>query len=156
MIAAGIPSFISWLLVALNPNSFYFLLGSRLLAGLSNGLLTGNVYMADVAPSQFIRSFKSIEVIKANIFSEIIQQFIQAASKSMGAILIFAITMIFHQYGFRYVAIAASIFPFLGLIGIVIVFSSESPIFKERYNQAIAFFIYNTFLDLGSTKSNYL
>ena len=72
----------------------------------------------------------------------------------MGAILIFAITMIFYQYGFRYVAIAASIFPFLGLIGIV--FSSESPIFKERYNQAIAFFIYNTFLDLGSKKSNYL
>ena len=74
----------------------------------------------------------------------------------MGAILIFAITMMLYQYGFRYVAIAASIFPFLGLIGIVIVFSSESPIFKERYNQAIAFFIYNTFLDLGSTKSNYL
>ena len=61
-IAAGIPSFLSWLLVAINPMSVYVLLGSRLLAGFSNGLLTGNVYMADVAPSEYISSFKSIEV----------------------------------------------------------------------------------------------
>ena len=62
LIAAGIPSFISWLLVAVKPNSVYFLLGSRLLAGFSNGLLTGNVYMADVAPSNYISSFGSIVV----------------------------------------------------------------------------------------------
>ena len=62
LIAAGIPSFLSWLLVAINPMSVHVLLGSRLLAGFSNGLLTGNVYMADVAPSEYISSFKSIEV----------------------------------------------------------------------------------------------
>ena len=62
LIAAGIPGFVSWLLVATNPQSVHFLLGSRLLAGLSNGLLTGKVYMADVAPSKYISSFKSLEV----------------------------------------------------------------------------------------------
>ena len=62
LIAAGIPGLISWLLVAIKPSSIHFLLASRFLAGFSNGLLTGNVYMADVAPSKYISSFKSIEV----------------------------------------------------------------------------------------------
>jgi MFS family permease len=62
LIAAGIPNFISWILIAIDPTSLYFLLGSRLLAGFSNGLLTGNVYMADISPSKYITSFKSIEV----------------------------------------------------------------------------------------------
>ena len=60
LIAAGVPGFVSWLLVVGNPDSVYCLLGSRLLAGFSNGLLTGNVYMADVAPSKYISFFKNI------------------------------------------------------------------------------------------------
>ena len=63
MIASGISGLLSWIIVIIQPCSIYLLLGSRLLAGLSNGLLTGNVYMADVAPSKFISSFKAIEVI---------------------------------------------------------------------------------------------
>ena len=57
----------------------------------------------------------------------------------MGAILMFAIAIIFNKYGFRYVVIVASIFPMFGLIGIV--FSQESPIFQERYDQALAYCI---------------
>ena len=63
LIASGVSGLLSWMVVIIQPCSIYFLLGSRLLAGLSNGLLTGNVYMADVAPSKYISSFKAIEVI---------------------------------------------------------------------------------------------
>ena len=63
LIASGISGILSWIIVIIQPSSIHFLLGSRLLAGLSNGLLTGNVYMADVAPSKYISSFKAIEVI---------------------------------------------------------------------------------------------
>ena len=70
LIAAGIPSVISWLLVVINPDSLYLLLGSRLLAGFSNGLLTGNVYMADVAPSEYVTSFKSIEVTIVKVLTK--------------------------------------------------------------------------------------
>ena len=59
----------------------------------------------------------------------------KAASRSLGAILMFAITMLFYHFGFRYVALAASIFPLVGLIGII--FSCESPIFQERYKNKI-------------------
>jgi len=114
LIAAGIPSFLSWILVALQPNSVYFLLGSRLLAGFSNGLLTGNVYMSDVAPSEYISSFGSII----------------AASRSLGATMIFGITLLFYKYGFEYVAFVAVFFPFFGLAGTF--FTIESPIFVER------------------------
>jgi len=114
LIAAGIPSFLSWILVAVQPNSVYFLLGSRLLAGFSNGLLTGNVYMSDVAPSEYISSFGSII----------------AASRSLGATLIFGITLLFYKYGFEYVAFVAVFFPFFGLAGTF--FTIESPIFVER------------------------
>ena len=34
----------------------------RILAGLSNSFLTGNVYMADTAPNHLVASFKQIEV----------------------------------------------------------------------------------------------
>ena len=60
--ATGIPSLISWVLIEINPDSVDFLIGTRLLAGFSNELLTGNVYIADVVPSKYISSFKSIEV----------------------------------------------------------------------------------------------
>ena len=35
---------------------------ARLFAGLANSLLTGNVYMAECAPSNLVPSFKQIEV----------------------------------------------------------------------------------------------
>ena len=62
LIASGFSGFVSWLIVFMQPCSIYCLLLSRFIAGLSNGLLTGNVYMADTAPSKYISSFKSIEV----------------------------------------------------------------------------------------------
>ena len=42
LISSAVPSILSWLVVALWPNSFSAILSSRLLAGLANGLLTGN------------------------------------------------------------------------------------------------------------------
>ena len=42
LISSAVPSILSWLVVAVWPNSFSSLLSSRLLAGLANGLLTGN------------------------------------------------------------------------------------------------------------------
>ena len=66
------------------------------------------------------------------LFVEIIQRFIKAASRSMGAMLTFVVAMTFYKYGFRYVVLAASIFPLIGSIGLA--FSSESPIFQERSN----------------------
>ena len=42
LISSAVPSILSWVVVALWPNSFSAILSSRLLAGLANGLLTGN------------------------------------------------------------------------------------------------------------------
>ena len=81
LLAAGLPGLLSWLVVvvpaALKVSSSHtvpFLLMSRcfskhffartlrILAGLSNSFLTGNVYMADTAPNHLVASFKQIEV----------------------------------------------------------------------------------------------
>ena len=42
LISSAVPSILSWVVVALWPNSYIAILSSRLLAGLANGLLTGN------------------------------------------------------------------------------------------------------------------
>ena len=42
LISSAVPSMLSWVVVGLGPNSFIAILSSRLLAGLANGLLTGN------------------------------------------------------------------------------------------------------------------
>ena len=42
LISSAVPSMLSWVLVGLWANSFVAILSSRLLAGLANGLLTGN------------------------------------------------------------------------------------------------------------------
>ena len=42
LISSAVPSILSWVVVGLWANSFIAILSSRLLAGLSNGLLTGN------------------------------------------------------------------------------------------------------------------
>ena len=42
LISSAVPSILSWVVVGLWPNSFITILSSRLLAGLANGLLTGN------------------------------------------------------------------------------------------------------------------
>ena len=55
LVGAAVPGLLSWLPVLLYPSSFPALIASRLLSGLSNGLLTANCYLADVAPSQHIR-----------------------------------------------------------------------------------------------------
>ena len=42
LISSAVPSILSWVVVGLWADSFIAILSSRLLAGLSNGLLTGN------------------------------------------------------------------------------------------------------------------
>ena len=42
LISSAVPSILSWVVVGLWANSFIAILSSRLLAGLANGLLTGN------------------------------------------------------------------------------------------------------------------
>ena len=62
LIASTVPSIFSWVFVAVNSNSITCLLLSRVCAGLANGLLSGNVYMSNIASPKFIGSFKMIEV----------------------------------------------------------------------------------------------
>ena len=52
LLAAAAPALLSWLTVLVWPDQLAALLASRVLAGVSNGLLSVNVYMADVAPSK--------------------------------------------------------------------------------------------------------
>ena len=40
----------------------------RLLAGFANSLLTGNVYMAECAPSHLVPSLKQVEVMSFDVF----------------------------------------------------------------------------------------
>ena len=62
LIVSAVPSLVSWLLVAAAPLSFTAILASRLMAGFSNGLLTGNVYLVNIASTNNIPSLKMIEV----------------------------------------------------------------------------------------------
>ena len=62
LIVSAVPSILSWVLVASDPTSFPCILLSRLMAGFSNGLLTGSVYLANIASSSNIPSLKMIEV----------------------------------------------------------------------------------------------
>ena len=62
LIVSTIPSVLSWVCVALYPSSITCILLSRVSAGLANGLLSGNVYMSNIASPKFIGSFKMIEV----------------------------------------------------------------------------------------------
>ena len=62
LIVSTIPSIFSWVFVALNPSSITFLLLSRVSAGLANGLLSGNVYLSNIASPKYIGSFKMVEV----------------------------------------------------------------------------------------------
>ena len=55
---------------------------------------------------------------------------IQAASRSMGAILIFAFYVLFQRFGFRYVVIAGGLLPALAFLGTLCL--HESPIFAQR------------------------
>ena len=62
LIVSAVPSLVSWLLVAAAPLSFPAILTSRLMAGFSNGLLTGNVYLVNIASTNNIPSLKMMEV----------------------------------------------------------------------------------------------
>ena len=56
LIVSAVPSLVSWLLVAAAPLSFTAILTSRLMAGFSNGLLTGNVYLVNIASTKNVFS----------------------------------------------------------------------------------------------------
>ena len=76
LIVSTIPSIFSWVFVALYPSSITCLLLSRVCAGLANGLLSGNVYMSNIASPKFIGSFKMVEVKNnENLFGEKIISF---------------------------------------------------------------------------------
>ena len=100
------------------------------LAGLANSLLTGNVYMAECAPSHLVPSLKQIEVkspAEELYFNGVCSQ---AASRSTGAILIFVFYVIFKQFGFLAVAISGGVLPSLAFLGTLCL--RESPIFLQR------------------------
>ena len=84
--------------------------------------------MAECAPSQLVPSLKQIEV---KIPIENIQiEFFKAASRSMGAILIFVLYVIFKRFGFLAVAISGGALPALAFLGTLCL--QESPIFQQR------------------------
>ena len=62
LIVCAIPSIMSWVFVAVFPSSITFILLSRFSAGLANGLLSGNVYLSNIASPKYIGSFKMVEV----------------------------------------------------------------------------------------------
>ena len=100
-------------------------------AGLANSFLTGNVYMAECAPSRLVLSFKQIEVRKEEKDENLI--FLcstQAACRSIGAVLIFIFYIVFKQFGFQYVVIVGGLFPSLAFFGTLRL--RESPIFGQR------------------------
>ena len=57
-----LPGLLSWILVIINPNSTYLALASGFMAGLCNGLLTANVYAADMSSTKHRSSLKMVEV----------------------------------------------------------------------------------------------
>ena len=130
LIASAVPGFLSWLLLIINPDSIILLLSSRLLAGLSNGLLTVSVYMPDIAPKESVPSLKQIEV-GFSFQPASFYYYFQAASRSLGAMLTFVISLVFYRFGFRFVAIASAALPCVGLVGVL--FIQESPEYEERY-----------------------
>ena len=62
LILSAVPNILSWLLITINYSSVKTILLSRVSAGLANGLLTGNVYLSNIASPKNIGSFKMIEV----------------------------------------------------------------------------------------------
>ena len=129
LIVSAVPSILSWLLLAADPLSFPCILLSRLMTGFSNGLLTGNVYLANIASSGNISSLKMIEVSRVGLtLSRLI---LQLASKNVGSILVFVGMLTLQNLGMATVAGLFSVFPVIGLLGMV--FSRESPIFHVRY-----------------------
>ena len=54
----------------------------------------------------------------------------QAASRSMGAILIFVFYVVFKRFGFLAVAISGGVLPCLAFLGTLCL--QESPIFAQR------------------------
>ena len=61
---AACSSLTGWHLAA-NMNKNFM---GRLLAGFANSLLTGNVYMAECAPSHLVPSLKQVEVMSFDVF----------------------------------------------------------------------------------------
>ena len=59
---SAVPGLASWLLVALGSASLAALLMSRIMAGLSFGLLSGNVFLVHTASGDNLASLKMVEV----------------------------------------------------------------------------------------------
>jgi len=115
LIVCAIPSIMSWVFVAVFPSSITFILLSRFSAGLANGLLSGNVYLSNIASPKYIGSFKMVEI----------------ASKNVGCILLFLEMICFRSFGLSLVSLLSAVFPVIGLIGMF--FARESPFFNERH-----------------------
>ena len=58
----AVPLAISWTLVMVNPESKILVVLSRFMAGTANGLLSSNVYAADISHRENRQSLKMIEV----------------------------------------------------------------------------------------------
>ena len=84
--------------------------------------------MAECAPSNLVPSLKQIEVVISLFLKSSLS--LQAASRSMGAILIFVFYVIFKKFGFQAFAISGGVLPTLAFLGTLC--SGESPIFKQR------------------------
>ena len=87
--------------------------------------------MAECAPSNLVPSLKQIEVknsVPRNFDPCSLGH--QAASRSIGAILIFVFYVVFNKFGFKAVAISGGVLPTLAFLGTLC--CGESPIFKQR------------------------
>ena len=89
--------------------------------------------MAECAPSNLVPSLKQIEVEILILFSknfDLTSLGLQAASRSVGAILIFVFYVVFNKFGFKAVAISGGVLPTLAFLGTLCL--AESPIFAQR------------------------
>ena len=133
LIVSAISGILSWILIAVQPNSVLCLLMSRLCTGLGNGILLSNVYLANVSSSNFLGSFKMIEV-GIHLMSERSNStftFFQLGSKGLGAVCIFiALHFLDDIIGLQGVSYIFVAFPALALFGLF--FSRESLVFKEK------------------------
>ena len=57
-----LPAILSWTLIIFYPNHRPLAMVSRLMAGLSDGLLNANVYAADMSSTKYRSTMKMVEV----------------------------------------------------------------------------------------------
>ena len=86
LLLATLPNILSWFLVGLASHSVVALIMSRVLAGISIGLMASNVYIADVASTKNVVFFNYTRQI-----------FI-----TLGAIMMYAVAQIIHKVIYHY------------------------------------------------------